>query len=131
MKEKYKTDLTKCIETEIYPSIELKLMQKVKLSVDKQFGTIKSTFVPLREFEFQTEDIRNNVRENMEKQDEINDSFYTKFDLTFGRFDTFVDEYPTNVRFESELEKYTRLTRFIRVEDQLDDFMTKSTNENQ
>jgi hypothetical protein len=51
--------------------------------------------------------------------------------MTFSRFDTFVDEYPTNVRFESELEKYTRLTRFVRVEDQLEDFMTKASNDNQ
>lgn len=31
IKEKYQTDITKCIETEIYPSIENKLMAKVKL----------------------------------------------------------------------------------------------------
>ena len=60
-----------------------------------------------------------------------NEAFKTKFDLTFSRFDNIVDEYPTNVRFESELEKYTRLTRFVRVEDQLEDFMTKASNENQ
>jgi len=35
IKEKYQTDITKCIETEIYPSIETKLMAKVKLQVDK------------------------------------------------------------------------------------------------
>lgn len=67
IKEKYKTDITKCIETEIYPSIETKLMSKVKLQVDKQFGTIKSQFVQMREFEFQTEDIRNNIMENTAK----------------------------------------------------------------
>ena len=31
IKEKYQTDIIKCIETEIYPSIENKLMAKVKL----------------------------------------------------------------------------------------------------
>jgi len=52
-----------------------------------------------------------------------------KFDLIFQRLDNIIEECVTHEKLQQDLERYTRLSRFVVVEGQLETFVTKSMSQ--
>ena len=129
LKDKHKTSIALCIEAEIFPHIDDKIQKKVFQKVDQKLQKINDKFVTNKSFEFKIEDLKTKIDDNKDTQTQINDGISDKFDLIFQRLDNIIEECVTHEKLQQDLDKYTKLTRFIVVEEKLETFVTKHMNE--
>ena len=85
-----------------------KVENKMKMLTDK--------FVTSKTFEFKMEDVKVKIDDHKMIQNQINDNIADKFDTIFQTMEKIRSETVTHEKLEQELEKFTRLTRFVRVE---------------
>lgn len=78
---------------------------------------LKSNFVPVKEFEYKIEELKVKISDDKDYQAQYNDGIQDKFEIVFNKFEILTDDKVSNEKLDSELEKYTRLSRFIRVEE--------------
>ena len=57
MKDKYETNIVKCIENELFPVMDDKISKKLVSLMDKKHTNLQQKFVEQREFEFKLETI--------------------------------------------------------------------------
>lgn len=68
IKEKYKTNIVNCLETELFPVIEEKITFKFNKETEKKLNLIKERFVEQRDLELNVTEIRQSISYNKEGQ---------------------------------------------------------------
>ena len=75
--------------------------------------------------------MKNKMIDDKDQQQQYNEGIQDKFEIVFNKMELIQDDKVSNDKLETELERYTTLRRFIRVEDQMETFMTRKLNDSQ